>query len=130
MSPQTRFILNESDLPKFWYNAVADSPVPMPPVLNPMTKEPITPEFLSVLFPMEIIKQEVSMERFIQIPEEVREIYKLYRPTPLVRARRLEKMLDTPAHIYFKTESASPLGSHKPNTALAQAFYCKEEGVT
>jgi len=98
-------------------------------VLNPMTKEPITPEFLSVLFPMEIIKQEVSTERYIQIPEEVREIYKLYRPTPLVRARRLETMLDTPAHIYFKTESASPLGSHKPNTAIPQAFYNKVAGT-
>ena len=90
MSDQTRFMLNESDLPKFWYNITADSPVPPTPVLNPMTKEPITPDFLSVLFPMELIMQEVSSERYIQIPEEVREIYKLYRPTPLVRARRLE----------------------------------------
>jgi tryptophan synthase beta chain len=122
-------MLNESDLPKNWYNVMADSPVPPTPVLNPMTKEPITPEFLSVLFPMEIIKQEVSMERFIQIPEEVREIYKLYRPTPLVRARRLEKMLDTPAHIYFKNESVSPVGSHKPNTAIPQAFYNKVAGT-
>jgi len=129
MSDQTRFMLNESDLPKNWYNVMADSPVPPTPVLNPMTKEPITPEFLSVLFPMEIIKQEVSMERFIQIPEEVREIYKLYRPTPLVRARRLEKMLDTPAHIYFKNESVSPVGSHKPNTAIPQAFYNKVAGT-
>jgi tryptophan synthase beta chain len=108
---------------------MADSPVPPTPVLNPMTKEPITPEFLSVLFPMEIIKQEVSMERFIQIPEEVREIYKLYRPTPLVRARRLEKALGTPAHIYFKNESVSPVGSHKPNTAIPQAFYNKVAGT-
>ena len=88
MSDQTRFLLNETDLPKNWYNINADSPVPPAPVLNPITKEPITPEFLSVLFPMEIIRQEVSTERYIQIPEEVREIYKLYRPTPLVRARR------------------------------------------
>jgi tryptophan synthase beta chain len=108
---------------------MADSPVPPTPVLNPMTKEPITPEFLSVLFPMEIIKQEVSMERFIQIPEEVREIYRLYRPTPLVRARRLEKALGTPAHIYFKNESVSPVGSHKPNTAIPQAFYNKVAGT-
>jgi tryptophan synthase beta chain len=122
-------MLNESDLPKNWYNVMADSPVPPTPVLNPMTKEPITPEFLSVLFPMEIIKQEVSMERFIQIPEEVREIYKLYRPTPLVRARRLEKALGTPAHIYFKNESVSPVGSHKPNTAIPQAFYNKVAGT-
>jgi tryptophan synthase beta chain len=122
-------MLNETDLPKNWYNVMADSPVPPTPVLNPMTKEPITPEFLSVLFPMEIIQQEVSMERFIQIPEEVREIYKLYRPTPLVRARRLEKALGTPAHIYFKNESVSPVGSHKPNTAIPQAFYNKVAGT-
>jgi tryptophan synthase beta chain len=129
MSDQTRFLLNETDLPKNWYNINADSPVPPAPVLNPMTKEPITPEFLSVLFPMEIIRQEVSTERYIQIPEEVREIYKLYRPTPLVRARRLEKALDTPAHIYFKNETVSPVGSHKPNTAIPQAFYNKVEGT-
>jgi tryptophan synthase beta chain len=94
-----------------------------------MTKEPITPEFLSVLFPMEIIQQEVSTDRYIEIPEEVREIYKLYRPTPLVRARRLEKALGTPAHIYFKNESVSPVGSHKPNTAIPQAFYNKVAGT-
>jgi len=129
MSDQTRFLLNETDLPKNWYNINADSPVPPAPVLNPITKEPITPEFLSVLFPMEIIRQEVSTERYIQIPEEVREIYKLYRPTPLVRAHRLEKALDTPAHIYFKNESVSPVGSHKPNTAIPQAFYNKVEGT-
>jgi tryptophan synthase beta chain len=129
MSDQTRFTLNETDLPKNWYNILADSPVPPAPVLNPMTKEPITPEFLSVLFPMEIIRQEVSTERYIEIPEEVREIYKLYRPTPLVRARRLEKALGTPAHIYFKNESVSPVGSHKPNTAIPQAFYNKVEGT-
>ena len=129
MSDQTRFLLNETDLPKNWYNINADSPVPPAPVLNPITKEPITPEFLSVLFPMEIIRQEVSTERYIQIPEEVREIYKLYRPTPLVRARRLEKALGTPAHIYFKNESVSPVGSHKPNTAIPQAFYNKVEGT-
>ena len=129
MSDQTRFMLNESDLPKFWYNINADSPVPPAPVLNPITKEPVTPDFLSVLFPMELIMQEVSTERFIQIPEEVREIYKLYRPTPLVRARRLEKALGTPAHIYFKNESVSPVGSHKPNTAIPQAFYNKVAGT-
>ncbi len=129
MFDQTRFTLNETDLPKQWYNVLADSPVPPQPVLNPMTKEPITPEFLSVLFPMELIKQEVSTDRFIDIPEQVREIYKLYRPTPLVRARRLEKMLNTPAHIYFKNESVSPVGSHKPNTAIPQAFYNKAAGT-
>ena len=129
MSDQTRFLLNETDLPKYWYNIQADSPIPATPVLNPITKEPITPEFLSVLFPMEIIQQEVSTERYIAIPEEVREIYKLYRPTPLVRARRLEKALGTPAHIYFKNESVSPVGSHKPNTAIPQAFYNKVAGT-
>ena len=129
MSEQTRFILNESDLPKFWYNINADSPVPPAPVLHPGTMEPVTPDFLSVLFPMDLILQEISTERYIEIPEEVREIYKLYRPTPLLRARRLEKTLDTPAHIYYKNESVSPAGSHKPNTAIAQAFYNKKSGT-
>jgi len=129
MSDQTRFILNESDLPKSWYNINADSPVPPAPVLHPGTMEPVTPDFLSVLFPMDLILQEISTERYIDIPEEVREIYKLYRPTPLLRARRLEKALDTPAHIYYKNESVSPAGSHKPNTAIAQAFYNKKTGT-
>lgn len=125
MSTQTRFLLNESDVPQYWYNINADSPVPPTPVLNPQTLELVTPDFLSVLFPMELILQEVSAERYIQIPDEVREIYKLWRPTPLIRARRLEKALDTPAHIYYKHEGTSPAGSHKPNTAIPQAFYNK-----
>jgi len=129
MNNQTRFLLNETDLPKFWYNMLADSPVPPAPVLHPGTKEPVTPDFLSVLFPMELIMQEVSTERYIEIPEEVREIYKLWRPTPLIRARRLEKALGTPAHIYFKNEGVSPSGSHKPNTAVPQAFYNKVAGT-
>jgi len=129
MSDQTRFILNESDLPKFWYNINADSPVPPTPVLHPGTMEPVTPDFLSVLFPMDLIMQEISTERYIEIPEEVREIYKLYRPTPLLRARRLEKALGTPAHIYYKNEGVSPAGSHKPNTAIPQAFYNKIAGT-
>lgn len=129
MSDQTRFILNESDLPKFWYNINADSPVPPTPVLHPGTMEPVTPDFLSVLFPMDLILQEISTEQYIEIPEEVREIYKLYRPTPLLRARRLEKALDTTAHIYYKYEGASPAGSHKPNTAIPQAFYNKRAGT-
>jgi tryptophan synthase beta chain len=129
MTDQTRFLLNESDLPKFWYNINADNPVPPTPVLHPGTLEPVTPDFLSVLFPMDLILQEISTERYIEIPEEVREIYKLYRPTPLLRARRLEKALDTPAHIYYKYEGASPVGSHKPNTAIAQAFYNKKSGT-
>ncbi len=126
---QTRFLLNELDLPKSWYNVMADSPLPPTPVLRPDTLEPVTPDFLSVLFPMELIMQEISTERYIEIPEEVREIYKLYRPTPLIRARRLEKALGTPAHIYYKYEGASPAGSHKPNTAIAQAYYNKKAGT-
>jgi tryptophan synthase beta chain len=129
MSDQTRFLLSDSDLPKFWYNINADSPVPPTPVLHPGTMEPVTPDFLSVLFPMDLILQVVSTERYIEIPEEVREIYRLYRPTPLLRARRLEKALDTPAHIYYKYEGASPAGSHKLNTAIAQAFYNKTAGT-
>ncbi len=129
MNTKTRYLLDESDLPKFWYNINADMPVPPTPVLHPQTKEPVTPEFLNVLFPMELIQQEVSTERYIEIPEEVREIYKLWRPTPLIRARRLEQALDTPAHIYFKNEGTSAAGSHKPNTAVAQAYYNKKEGV-
>jgi len=129
MTDQTRFLLNESDLPKSWYNINADSPVPPQPVLHPGTLEPVTPDFLSVLFPMDLIMQEISTERFIEIPEEVREIYKLYRPTPLLRAIRLEKALGTPAHIYYKYEGVSPSGSHKPNTAIPQAFYNKKAGT-
>ncbi len=129
MSDQTRFTLSQNDIPKAWYNINADSPVAPTPVLHPGTKEPVTPDFLSVLFPMEIILQEISTERYIQIPEEVREIYKLWRPTPLIRAVRLEKALGTPAHIYYKYEGASPVGSHKPNTAVAQAFYNKAAGT-
>jgi tryptophan synthase beta chain len=129
MSTQTKFLLTEKDLPKFWYNIGADSPVAPTPVLHPQTMEPVTPDFLSVLFPMELILQEVSTERYIEIPEEVREIYKLWRPTPLFRARALEKELDTPAHIYYKHEGVSPCGSHKPNTAVAQAFFNKIGGT-
>ena len=129
MSEQTRFLLNDTDLPRFWYNINADMPVPPAPVLHPQTREPVTPDFLGVLFPMELILQEISSERYIEIPEEVREIYKLYRPTPLMRARRLEKALQTPAHIYYKYEGVSPAGSHKPNTAIAQAFYNKAAGT-
>jgi tryptophan synthase beta chain len=129
MTAETRFILGENDLPKFWYNINADNPIPPAPVINPQTMEPVTPDFLSVLFPMELILQEISTERFIEIPEPVREIYKLWRPTPLIRARRLEIALDTPAHIYYKHEGVSPPGSHKPNTAVAQAFYNKVAGT-
>jgi len=124
-----RFILDESRLPKEWYNIQADLPGPLPPVLHPVTLEPVKPEDLAPLFPMEVIRQEVSTERYIAIPPEVREIYRLWRPTPLVRAVRLEKALGTPAHIYYKNKGVSPPGSHKPNTAVAQAFYNKAQGV-
>ena len=129
MSDQHKFLLDESRLPKAWYNINADLPVPPQPVLHPGTMEPVTPDFLAVLFPMNIIMQEVSPERWIEIPEPVRDVYKLWRPTPMFRAVRLEKMLDTPAHIYYKYEGVSPVGSHKPNTAVAQAFFNKEAGT-
>jgi tryptophan synthase beta chain len=129
MSDQIKFNLAEADIPTAYYNIAADLPIPLPPVLHPGTGQPIGPADLAPLFPMELIKQEVSSERYIEIPEPVRDIYKLYRPTPLIRARRLEKLLDTPAHIYYKNEGASPAGSHKLNTAIAQAFYNKQEGV-
>ena len=129
MSDKYKFNLDESKLPKVWYNIAADMPVPPTPVLHPGTKEPVTPDFLGVLFPMSLIMQEISTERYIEIPEPVREVYKLWRPTPLIRARRLELALDTPAHIYYKNEGVSPVGSHKPNTAVAQAFYNKDAGT-
>lgn len=129
MSKRTKYLLDESKLPKAWYNINADIPVPPAPILNPQTLEPVTPEFLNVLFPMNLIGQAISSERWIEIPEPVRDIYRLWRPTPLHRAWRLEQALDTPAHIYYKYEGANPVGSHKPNTAVAQAFFCKEEGV-
>ena len=124
-----KFFLNESELPTHWYNIAADLKNPPAPPLHPATHEPVGPEALAPLFPMELIKQEVSAERFIEIPEEVREILKIWRPAPLIRATFLEKALDTPAHIYYKYEGVSPSGSHKPNTAVAQAYYNKQEGV-
>ncbi|HYM83883.1 MAG TPA: TrpB-like pyridoxal phosphate-dependent enzyme [Candidatus Dormibacteraeota bacterium] len=128
-SGRTKFILDEDRIPRAWYNIAADLPVAPPPVLNPGTGQPIGPGDLAPLFPMELIKQVVSTDREIEIPDPVREAYRLYRPSPLYRARRLEKALDTPAHLYYKYEGGSPSGSHKPNTALAQAFYAKQEGV-
>ncbi|MEK7246862.1 MAG: TrpB-like pyridoxal phosphate-dependent enzyme, partial [Chloroflexota bacterium] len=126
---QYKYLLNESDLPEQWYNIAADMPSPPAPPLSPATTEPIGPEALAPLFPMALIQQEVSTDRYIPIPDEVREVYKLWRPSPLFRAHRLEKALDTPAHIYYKYEGVSPAGSHKPNTAVAQAFYNREAGV-
>ncbi|MBI2777797.1 MAG: TrpB-like pyridoxal phosphate-dependent enzyme [Chloroflexi bacterium] len=127
---RTKFILDEDRIPRSWYNIAADLPTPAPPVLHPGTGQPIGPADLAPLFPMELIKQVVSQDREIEIPGPVRDAYRLYRPSPLFRAHRLEKALDTPAHIYYKYEGGSPSGSHKPNTALAQAFYNKEEGIT
>src|SRR5689334_18677022 len=126
---RTKFILDEDRLPRSWYNIAPDLPGPPSPYLHPSTLEPIGPADLAPLFPMALILQEVSPDREIEIPGPVREAYALYRPSPLYRAHRLEKALDTPAHIYYKYEGVSPAGSHKPNTALAQAFYNKEEGV-
>ena len=129
MADSVKYVLDEARIPKRWYNLVADLPSPPPPVLHPGTKQPVGPDDLSPLFPMALIGQEVSTEREIDIPEPVREIYKQWRPTPLYRARRLEKALQTPAKIYYKYEGVSPAGSHKPNTAVAQAFYNREAGV-
>src|SRR3954466_13827939 len=126
---QTKFVLDESRIPRAWYNIAADLPVAPPPPLHPGTLQPIGPDDLAPLFPMALIGQEVSAEREIEIPEPVRDAYRLYRPSPLYRAHRLERVLDTPAHIYYKYEGVSPAGSHKPNTAIAQAFYNKEAGV-
>ena len=126
---QVKYILNENEMPQYWYNILADLPEPLPPVLHPGTKKPIQPEDLAPLFPMELIKQEMSTERYIEIPDEVRDIYRLWRPTTLFRARQLEKFLKTPAKIYYKYEGTSAPGSHKPNTAVAQAYYNKKEGI-
>lgn len=126
---RVKFVFDESKLPTHWYNVLADLPQPLPPPLHPGTKKPLGPQDLAPLFPMELIKQEVSTERYIEIPEEVRDIYKLWRPTALYRAYRLEKALDTPAKIYYKYEGTSPPGSHKPNTAVPQVYYNKKEGI-
>ncbi len=125
----TKYLLQEKDIPSRWYNIQADLPTPLPPVLHPGTGQPVGPQDLAPLFPMEIIKQEVSQEKYIDIPEEVLAVYKLWRPTPLFRARRLEQELDTHARIFYKYEGVSPVGSHKPNTAVPQAYYSKMEGV-
>ncbi len=129
MENHTKIVLDENDMPKKWYNINPDLPKPLPAPLHPGTHEPLTPKDLSPLFPMELIRQEMSMERYIPIPEEVREIYTLWRPTPLYRAKRLEKALKTKAKIYYKWEGVSPAGSHKPNTAIPQAYYNMKEGV-
>jgi tryptophan synthase beta chain len=129
MSDQIKYVLDEEQIPKAWYNLNADFPKPMPAVLHPGTLQPAGPADLEPLFPMELILQEVSSERYIEIPEPVREVFRMWRPSPLIRARRLEKILDTPAKIYFKYEGVSPAGSHKPNTAVPQAWYNKQAGI-
>lgn len=126
---EKKILLSERDMPKQWYNVNPDMPKPGAPLIHPATGKFMTPDDLSVLFPMELIMQSGSMDRYIDIPKELTDIYKMWRPTPLVRADRLEKFLDTPAKIYYKNESVSPAGSHKPNTSVAQAYYCKKAGV-
>src|SRR5512137_346318 len=126
---ETRTYLSEKEMPRQWYNIQADLTKPLPPPLHPGTLKPLGPQDLAPIFPMGLIEQEVSQQRWIDIPEEVLSIYKLWRPTPLCRAKRLEEALKTPARIYYKNEGVSPAGSHKPNTAVAQAYYNKKEGV-
>ncbi len=126
---KTKILLDEEDLPKRWYNVAADLPTPLDPPRNPATLEPLKPEDLEIIFPKSLIKQEMSTERWIDIPEEVRDVYRLWRPTPLYRAVRLERALKTPARIYYKYEGVSPAGSHKPNTAVPQAYYNMKEGI-
>ncbi|MCC7151574.1 MAG: TrpB-like pyridoxal phosphate-dependent enzyme, partial [Rubrivivax sp.] len=129
MSTPTKFLLDESKMPRNWYNIAADLPVPLAPALHPGTLQPLGPDDLAPLFPMELILQEVSTEREIPIPEPVREVFRLWRPSPLIRAHRLEKALGTPAKIYYKYEGVSPAGSHKPNTAIPQAWYNAQAGI-
>ncbi len=129
VSDQIKYVLDENHIPKTWYNLTADLPKSLPPVLHPGTKQPVGPADLEPLFPMELILQEVSAERYIDIPEPIRDVYRMWRPSPLMRARRLEQKLGTPAKIYFKNEGVSPAGSHKPNTAVAQAWYNKQAGI-
>ncbi len=124
-----KIVLDEDSLPKYWYNVLPDLPEKLPPPLNPITKEPMGVKDLEVLFPKEMAKQEFSMDRWIPIPDELREVYLLWRPTPLVRAYKLERFLKTPARIYYKYEGVSPTGSHKPNTAIVQAYYASKEGI-
>jgi tryptophan synthase beta chain len=128
-SDETKIVLRESEVPQHWYNINPDLPSPLPPPIHPGTGQPLGPQDLAPIFPMGLIKQEVSMDPLVEIPDEVMRIYRLWRPTPLYRAHRLEQYLGTPARIYYKNESFSPPGSHKPNTAVAQAYYNKQEGV-
>src|SRR4029453_14305957 len=125
----TKITLDEAEIPRRWYNILADLPSPPPPVLHPGTLQPVGPDDLAPLFPMDLIMQEVATDRYIDIPEEVLDVYRLWRPSPLYRAKRPERSLGPPAKIYYKYEGGSPAGSHKPNTAVAQAFYNAAAGV-
>ena len=129
MNTPTRFTLTQAEIPTHWYNVLSDVPEPMPPPLHPGTKQPVTLQDMTAIFPENLVAQEMTTERYVEIPEPVRQMYALWRPTPLLRAVRLEKALQTPAHIYFKYEGDNPAGSHKPNTAVAQAYYNKEAGT-
>ncbi|UEC41943.1 MAG: Tryptophan synthase beta chain like, partial [Methanothrix sp.] len=129
MPLKTKILLDEEEIPKRWYNVAADLLTPLDPPLHPQTGEPLKPEDLEMIFPKGLIRQEMSTERWIDIPDEVRDILRLWRPTPLFRAHRLEEHLKTPAKIYYKYEGVSPAGSHKPNTAVPQAYYNMKEGV-
>jgi tryptophan synthase beta chain len=130
MAERTKYVLDEDQMPTQWYNLIADLPEPPPPPLHPGTGQPVGPDDLAPLFPMALIAQEVTVDRYVDIPDDVLEVYRLWRPSPLYRARRLEKALGTPARIYYKYEGVSPVGSHKPNTAVPQAYYNAAEGVT
>ena len=125
----TKILLPEDQIPRQWYNIIPDMPGPLAPVISPRTMQPVTPEEMLAIFPMSLIEQEMSPQRWIDIPDEVREIYQLWRPSPLFRAHRLEKALGTPAKIYYKYEGVSPAGSHKPNSAIPQAYYNKQAGI-
>src|SRR6266700_377667 len=129
VTERTKITLDESEIPRQWYNMIPDLPAPPPPPLHPGTGQPVGPEDLAPLFPMELIRQEVATDSYIAVPDEVLDVYRLWRPTPLYRAHRLEKALNTPARIYYKYEGVSPAGSHKPNTAVPQAFYNAAEGT-
>lgn len=126
---QTKILLDENEIPKKWYNIQADLKTPLDPPMHPQTKKPIGPADLEAIFPKELIRQEMIQDRYIDIPEEVRDILLLWRPTPLIRAHKLEKVLKTPAKIFYKYEGVSPPGSHKPNTAIAQTYYNMKEGI-
>lgn len=127
---EKKILLSESEIPTHWYNVMADMPNPLQPPIHPGTGQPAGPEDFAAIFPMELIRQEMTQERWVEIPDEVRELYKIWRPTPMYRATQLEKLLDTPAHIYYKYEGASPAGSHKLNTAIPQVYYNKQAGIT